>query len=112
MVYDDLGRMTSRTESEGTSSWSYDMLWVGALTSESGVNASKTYSYDGFGRVSTSITTVNGQNFMVDTTYDAVGRVDTITYPQGASGSRFTVKRNYNAQGFMASVTNAATSGV
>ncbi|MCF7821697.1 MAG: hypothetical protein K9M17_04565, partial [Mariprofundaceae bacterium] len=52
------------------------------------------------------------QNFMVDTTYDAVGRGDTITYPQGASGRRFTVQRNYNAQGFMASVTNAATSGV
>ncbi len=109
MSYDELGRMVSRTEPEGLSTWTYDTLWVGALTSESGPVSSKTYSYDILGRVTTSTTMVNGQTFAVDTTYDAIGRVDTVIYPQGSTASRFAVKRNYNAQGFMASISNVAT---
>jgi len=112
MTYDALSRLVSRTEPEGVSTWVYDTLWIGGLTSESGPLSSKTYSYDTLGRVTTSITTVNGQNFAVDSTYDALNRVDTITYPQGSSGNRFAVKQNYNAQGFMASVSNATTGAV
>jgi YD repeat-containing protein len=106
---DELGRMTSRSEPEGASTWVYDTLWVGALSSQSGVSSSKSYSYDGFGRVITSTTSVNGQFHAVDTTYDTVGRVATITYPVGNTGTRLAVQRNYNAQGFMASVTNLST---
>ncbi len=106
MTYDELGRMTSRTEPEGISTWVYDMLWIGALTSESGPTSSKAYSYDLLGRVATSITTVNGQNFAVGTAYDAIGRVDTITYPQSIAANRLVVKRNYNAQGFMSHLTS------
>lgn len=31
MAYDVLGRMTQRTESEDTTTWTYDTLWKGAL---------------------------------------------------------------------------------
>ncbi|MBL4775976.1 MAG: RHS repeat protein [Mariprofundus sp.] len=55
MLYDKLGRMTSRTEAEGISSWTYDTVWIGALSSETGGISSKSYVYDTFGRVRASI---------------------------------------------------------
>jgi len=104
MVYDKLGRMTSRTEAEGISTWTYDTRWIGALTSESGGVASKSYIYDTFGRVKTSSSTINGQLYNVSTTYDAFGRVNTITYPTGV-----TIKRNYGLFFHMTSISNALT---
>lgn len=104
MQYDLLGRMTSRTEIEGTSSWVYDATWIGALSSESSPLASKSYSYDGFGRVITASSVINGQNYTVSTAYDNLSRVSTLTYPTG-----LTIQRNYNAFHYMQSISNANT---
>ncbi|MDQ6959532.1 MAG: SpvB/TcaC N-terminal domain-containing protein [Mariprofundaceae bacterium] len=107
MAYDKLGRMVSRTEAEGASSWTYDTLWVGALSSETGGIASKAYIYDTYGRVKSASTTINGQTYNVSTGYDNIGRVGTITYPTG-----ITIKRNYSAAGFLQSVSNAASGAI
>ena len=107
MAYDLLGRMTSRTEPEGISSWTYDTQWVGALSSESGGIASKAYVYDTYGRVKASNTTINGQLYIVLTNYDGLGRVDTITYPNGVA-----VRHNYNTSHYFESVSNVNTGAV
>jgi YD repeat-containing protein len=107
MAYDLLGRMIRRTEAEGTSTWIYDRQWIGALASETNGIASKAYIYDTLGRVKSVTTTVNGQAYTMGTTYDAFGRVSTITYPTGLR-----VQRNYNASGYLQSVSNAASGAV
>ncbi len=104
MAYDKLGRMINRTEAEGISRWTYDTRWVGALSSESSPSASKSYTYDGFGRVVSGITTIGRQSYVVGTSYDNIGRVSRITYPTGVN-----IQRNYNAYGYLKSVSNVAT---
>lgn len=123
MTYDLLGRMTSRTETEGTSNWSYyDKLtpqvgkWIGALDLVTASNGyQKSYYYDANGRVGFSDATLdnsalgtnNGVPYRVTNSYDAFGRVDTITYPNGMK-----VKQNYHAQsGALQSVSDALAPG-
>jgi len=106
MSYDNLGRMISRVEVEGASTWTYDagVKGIGKLTSESAPGAyAKVYSYDGFGRPLNTTTTVAGNNYVMATSYDLNGRVNTITYPTG-----FAIKRIYNAQGYLSEIQNAA----
>jgi len=127
MVYDTLSRMTSRTEipadvtmNASNSSWVYDTKWKGALSrefnalkaDEANATISKTYSYDLWGRVTSSSSVINGNSYAVDTSYVAIGlagegQVDTITYPNGLK-----IQRNYNANHFMAFVTNLTANTV
>jgi RHS repeat-associated protein len=88
MVYDVLGRMTSRVEPEYTSSWTYDACnkGIGKLcesNTSNGVN--KKVVYDALGRPINSRTTVtNGPSFATAMEYDApTGRVKFQTYPTG-----------------------------
>jgi RHS repeat-associated protein len=89
MAYDVLGRMTSRTTPEGTSTWTYDTaslgttgnLALGKLASVSNANATETYGYDNFARPITDTTSVSGVTYTASTTYDAYSRVSQITYP-------------------------------
>jgi len=107
MIYDQLGRMRSRSEAEGTSTWTYDTLWIGALSSETSGISSKSYLYDTYGRVKSSSTTINSQVFNVGTSYDNIGRVSRITYPTGV-----VIQRNYNAYNHMISISNVSTGKV
>jgi len=109
MTYDKLGRMRSRSEPEGISRWYYDTKWVGALSGETSPGAGKSYVYDRFGRVMSSTTTINGQSYVVDTSYDRFGRVSTVSYPLSQSWNRLTVRRNYNNFNHLQSLSNDAT---
>jgi RHS repeat-associated protein len=101
MVYDVLGRMTSRVEPEYTSTWTYDACnkGIGKLcesNTSNGVN--KKVVYDALGRPINSRTTVtNGPSFATAMEYDApTGRVKFQTYPTGVK-----VKYVYSPRGFM-----------
>ena len=118
-AYDLLGRMASRDEPEGTT-WAYDNstggnLGIGKLHSESMTGFSRMYEYasHGDGRP-TKLTTVIGANtYVSETTYDSIGRVDTVTYP---SSTRYTsglqIQNTYNALGFLERVQDANSSDV
>lgn len=119
-AYDLLGRMTSRVEPEGTTTWTYDNsaggnLGIGKLHSESMTGFSRTYEYasHGDGRP-TKLTTVIGANtYVSETTYDNIGRVSTVTYPSSTSYTTgFQIQNTYNALGFLERVQDANTTDV
>lgn len=107
MTYDVLGRMRSRIEPEGTSTWTYAdntaaQGSIGKLIEESGGGVSKSYTYDSLGRPKTTTTTIAGEgSFTSTTSYDSLGRVERVTYP-GSQG--FYTENHYNDNGFLQEV--------
>lgn len=102
--HDKLGRRTSRTEPEGTSTW----IWgtsatahnIGRLASVSGLGYAESHTYDNSGRISRRVVTTD-QSYQYDYTYNSLGALDTVTYPtspvpSGQSGSRFKVQYGYS----------------
>ncbi len=91
-TYDILGRIVAETQPEFTTTYSYNNTTpkLGTLQSVSSSNGtSNTYDYDAFGReiLSTEEITENGnvKSFNLSKSYDANGRVNTITYPNGVT---------------------------
>lgn len=112
MVYDELGRMTSRAEPEYTSTWTYDSCakGVGKLCQSSTANGvNKTVTYDALGRPESSRTTItNGPTFVTALGYDgATGRVKTQTYPTGVK-----VQYVYATRGFLTELQLATAATV
>lgn len=114
LQYDLLGRTTSRTEPEGTTTWTYDNttggnLGKGQLHSESLSGFSKTYSYNpsNYGRLTSASTAIGSSTYTNSSTYDAQGKVASLTYPGG-----FTVAHTYNALGFLERVQQPGGSTV
>lgn len=125
MVYDKLGRMTSRSEPEGTGIWTYDanlgngiLCFKGALCASSYTRAgtsdtrTKATAYDNYGRIVRSLATVTGSApgpaMATANSYDtATGRLLTKTYPTGLQ-----VAYNYTARGFVKQMTLPANATV
>jgi len=118
--YDLLGRMTHRLEADLNSYWEYDTatgLGKGqlkrsyTLKADGTTDYERTYAYDNFGRLVTDTTTkridptatASSPDFVYNTTYDTVGRIDTLTYPTGVG-----YRKVYNAYGYMSEVRNKA----
>jgi RHS repeat-associated protein len=107
-TYDALSRVTSRTEAEGTTTFTYGTSAgshnIGRLASVSMTGYSESLSYDSIGRPSNrSITT--DQTYDIDYAYTNQGLVDTVTYPTSTSSTRVKVKYGY-AYGLLQSVTD------
>ncbi len=103
-VFDKLGRITSRTEPEGTSTFVFGTSAaqhnIGQLTSMSGPGYGESRTYDDKGRLATRSVTAD-QTYTFDYSYNTIGRLDTLTYPAspmptGKSGARFKVKYGYS----------------
>ena len=127
MYYDKLGRMIKRVDSDGLATeWVFeDNLLVGdfdnklngKLKSERMTRAgaadfdySKSYTYDSLKRASTTTVAINDgilSQHATSVSYDTVGRIDIVEYPESAGGpaNRFKVKRSYK-NGFLESVTS------
>ncbi|MBI3562811.1 MAG: hypothetical protein HY080_13955, partial [Gammaproteobacteria bacterium] len=114
MDYDNLGRMFTRTELEGTTSWTYDTAinGKGKLQQVTGPGGYKqVFTYDALGRASTVATTIKGNTYSVASSYLAGSSlVDTVTYPYS-----LVIQNLYNGRGQLAAVkrsgvANACTS--
>ncbi len=107
MSYDKLGRLISRTENEGTTTWTYDTATKGKgkLASVSHYGGySRSHTYDSVGRPSSTTTVIGGSSYTATTTYDPSGRVDDVSYP---GSSNFKVDHVYNIHGYLEKVRNA-----
>lgn len=108
-AYDALGRLTSRSEPEGTSTWTWDIMpsvcpsggkYVGQLTTESGYGYTETRCFDSISRLQTQIVTTD-QAYQFDYSYNTVGAINTVTYPvspppTGTTAPRFEIQYAYS----------------
>jgi RHS repeat-associated protein len=134
MTYDVLGRMTSRTNTQGTAEWVYDVspgAGVGKLaftvsapddrlqstcshpiTAENlGKRAVRAFTYTAFGDVAETDECNDGDVFQTNYDYDAFGRQQFVTYPV-AAGARFAVQYHYSASGHLHYVSEVSTGAV
>ncbi len=117
--YDVLGRMTTRSNANGSFAWEYDTAANGkgmvARVTGSGLSSNlsfeRVHSYDSIGRPISQTVNASGQSlamssFTTSLTYSAVtGRVDTLSYPTGL------VTRNiHGTDGYLRQVIDVATS--
>jgi RHS repeat-associated protein len=98
--YDLLGRLTSRIEPEGTSTFTFGVSAaaknIGRLAGMSGPGYSEGYTYDSIGRLQQrSITSDATYGF--DYAYNNQGMLDTLTYPTSTSSYRLKLKYEYQS---------------
>jgi RHS repeat-associated protein len=108
MTYDALSRLTSRTEAEGTTTWTWGTSAgshnIGSVASVSMTGYGESVAYDSAGRPS-SRTITTDQSYAIDYSYTNQGLVDTLTYPTSTSSTRVKVKYGYD-YGILKSVTD------
>jgi RHS repeat-associated protein len=107
MHYDLLGRLTQRTEIEGTSMWVYDNApnGIGALISLSSFNGyTESYEFDELSRVVSETKTIEGTTYTQGYAYDEFSRLIQTTYP-----TNFSTTNQYNQYGYFEQITNAQT---
>jgi RHS repeat-associated protein len=102
--HDALGRLTSRVEPDGTSTWTWGTSAaernLGRLKSVAGYGYAESLAYDSLGRIANrSIAT--DQSYRYDYTYNTIGALDTVEYPTspvptGQAGARFKVRYAYS----------------
>jgi RHS repeat-associated protein len=104
-TYDRLGRPLTRTEAEGTTTFTYGasatLRNIGKLESVASPGAySESYTYDSLGRVQNATTNADAASFVVSNSYNSTtGLLETTTYPistTAVAGSRFKVKYEYD----------------
>ncbi len=110
-TYDTLGRRSQRRDNGALSTtWHYDdpAKGYGRLADVTSVGgATKSYTYDLKGRVSSVALLLGGETFTTTYQYDATtGNVDTITYPQGPGGAPFRIKNKYDEYDNLTGVTD------
>jgi RHS repeat-associated protein len=97
-VYDALGRLSTRTEPEGTSTFTWGTSAaaknIGRLASLSGPGYSESYTYDSAGRPSTT-TIVSDATYAIDYAYNSQGLINTLTYPTSTSSYRLKLQYDY-----------------
>lgn len=104
-TYDKLGRVTREQRPDVTINSVYDTNYKGALTSASTSNGtSVSYQYDAYGRIHTQTDVIGTKTYITQTSYNNLGKVNVITYPSG-----LTVKHEYASNGILNAVKNAAT---
>jgi RHS repeat-associated protein len=107
LAYDKLGRMTNRAEPDLISNWSYDSCGFGKgklCQATSANDYSRTFNYDGQGRVGGITTVIGTTSYGIGYSYDASGRLLQTTYPNG-----FVTQNVYDQRGFLQSVTNGGS---
>jgi RHS repeat-associated protein len=113
-IYDAIGRVLSSTDVDGTTSFEWDTSPKGvgriarAVTPD-GVEMS--YSYDPFARPAGQRWKIGGETFAFDYTYDNLGRLATLIYPEAPGYGRFTVGHSYNQHGYLYEVADVTFGG-
>lgn len=97
---DLLGRVTSRTAPEGTSTWTWGNSAasrnIGRLAGVTAAGYSEQFAYDALGRPA-SRTIVTDASYRYDYAYNSLGLLDSLTYPSSGSTTRFRIGFEYDA---------------
>ena len=100
LTYDALGRLTQRTEAEGTTTWTWGTVAanheIGQLVQLSGLGDTETNTFDSVGRPASHSMTWSGTTYAINYAYNSLGKLDTLTYPTvPGQANRFQVKYGY-----------------
>ena len=107
--YDVLGKITSRTGTEGTTSYTYCTSGVkinklDKITSFT-TGYEESFSYDNvYAKLTSKTEKINGTNFVTSFTYNKYNDLLTTTYPSGV-----VVTNEYDANGYLTFVKNGST---
>jgi RHS repeat-associated protein len=111
--HDALGRITHRTNADGTATWTWGVAAtkknIGRLVTLTGPGYSETFHYDGVGRPATHNITADA-SYRFDFAYNALGLLDSVTYPSAGTASRFRIRHDYEA-GRVVHIRNADANG-
>jgi YD repeat-containing protein len=111
LAYDAAGRLSTRTETEGTTTFTYHTSGAGAIGKPSTISTtdhSEQYTYSTtLGQPTQIRRTIEGTAYDFDMTYDGQGRLDVLTYPSSSGSNPFKVDYDYDYFGHM----NAAKDG-
>jgi RHS repeat-associated protein len=106
--YDKLGRMTKRTEPDGTiSNWTWGtnsaVDEIGRLKKMDGPGYLDELEYDTVGRTKKRKITVDGTLYQFDFGYNSIGELDTVTYPASTGSNPFKLDYEYN-NGYLSAI--------
>ena len=102
LAYDGLGRVTTLTEPEGTTTFTYDTApnGTGMISSISGPDSiSLSYAYDNLSRLDSLTETIGQESFVESFEYDQYGRLSGLTFP-----SRLSMEYIYNNNGYLGEI--------
>lgn len=109
--YDALGRIVKRTSPDGTASWTWGKTParkdIGRLAALAGPGYAESFNYDAYGRPSSHLVTADA-SYSVNYTYNALGLLDTLTYPAASAGPAFRIRHDYDA-GRLSRIADAAS---
>jgi RHS repeat-associated protein len=103
---DDLGRVTQVVDTEGvsTTTWDTSPNGIGKLAAAQSVDGTKVdYTYDAVGRVQDVTWTLVGAGppLVVSRAYNSLGQLKTVEYPDVAGLGRTKIGYIYNARGYL-----------
>ncbi|HEY5569057.1 MAG TPA: RHS repeat-associated core domain-containing protein [Gammaproteobacteria bacterium] len=105
LTYDEAGRIKTRAETEGTTTWVYYTTGTGAkgnVNTITGPGHALKYTYGTAHGLPTQIRyTLDGTNYFYNMTYDGQARLNVLTYPTSTSSYRFKVDYDYDIWGNM-----------
>jgi RHS repeat-associated protein len=122
--YDDLGRATSRQDKSGSATTNASYVFD---TADNGIGQPAyaisdgpddiriDYFYDDLGRSRRVDTTIDQSNpatkrtHSIDTSYDVLGRLDSVSYPEVPGRSRFAVRNSYNDHGYLRTIFDVSS---
>ncbi|MCP3170207.1 RHS repeat-associated core domain-containing protein [Myxococcus qinghaiensis] len=117
--YDRLGRevLVSNADGQTRFVWDTTPYGIGGLAQAVNERSATTtaddvvsaYTYDPLSRPIQESLTLGGATYLLDQSYDSVGRPDTLWYPAGPGGTRLTAKQEYTATGYPLAVKDAST---
>ena len=108
-TYDALNRITKKDYPGGTDVlYYYDETtstnYKGRLTTVTDTSGTEKFYYDKLGRTIKTVKTIDAVDYTTETTYDSLGRIETIKYPDNTP-----IKYEYDAGGNLYQIRNVST---
>lgn len=100
-AYDNLGRISSRNEPEGTTTWAYDEgnKGIGKVSDITSFDITEEFEYDDLGRLAYKKKVIGPNEYEVSNEYDQFSRVTRLIYPSG-----FKVDYLYDEFGYLETI--------